>query len=189
MDQKKKLAVLVLIIVLLFGGAYLLYGKLGTQSAPEFQEAAEQGEAETEEKTPAPAFTVYDIDGNAVSLSDFEGKPVVLNFWASWCGFCKQEMPDFQKVWEEKGGDVQFMMVNVTDNGRETVEAASGFIAEQGYTFPVFYDTEFEASSAYSAYQLPVTYFIDAEGNIAARGMGALDEASLRQGIEMITAE
>ncbi|MBQ4347432.1 MAG: TlpA family protein disulfide reductase, partial [Firmicutes bacterium] len=87
----------------------------------------------------APDFTVYDSEGNAVMLSDFIGKPIVLNFWASWCGPCKMEMPEFNEAYAELGEDIQFLMVNVT-TGRETQESASAFIEENGYSFPVFYD-------------------------------------------------
>ena len=80
----------------------------------------------------APDFTVYDLDGNPVSLSDYFGKPIVLNFWASWCGPCKMELPDFQETYDELGGDVQFLIVNLTDGSRETVETASAYLKEQG---------------------------------------------------------
>ena len=86
----------------------------------------------------APNFTVYDADGKPVKLSDFRGKPVVLNFWASWCPPCKSEMPDFQKEFEVQGSQVQFLVVNLTDGSRETVATASAYIAQQGYTFPCF---------------------------------------------------
>jgi len=134
----------------------------------------------------APDFTVYDIDGNAVKLSDHFGKPIVLNFWASWCGPCKMEMPDFNEKYQELGEEVHFLMINVTDGSRETVESASAFIAEQGYVFPVFYDTTSMAAMTYGAYSLPSTYFIDAEGHAVARAVGAIDGETLQYGIDMI---
>ena len=77
-------------------------------------------------------------------------------------------------------------MINMTDGSRETVDTASAYVAEQGFTFPVFYDTESEAALAYGAYSLPTTYFIDAEGYAVARGVGALSAEALQQGIDMI---
>ena len=135
----------------------------------------------------APDFTVYDADGDAHKLSDFRGKPVVLNFWASWSGPCKAEMPAFQEEYEAKGEQVQFLIVNLTDGKRETVETASAYIAQQGYTFPIFFDTASSAANAYGVRSIPTTYFIDAEGNIVAQATGMLSRAKLQQGIALIT--
>ncbi len=133
----------------------------------------------------APDFTVYTGDGTPVKLSDFRGKPVVLNFWASWCPPCKAEMPDFDAAYQ-KYPQVQFLMVNATDGSRETVESAQAHVTEQGYSFPVFFDTELSASIAYQATALPCTYFIDENGNLVAQGRGMLSAETLEQGINMI---
>ena len=190
MRGKRALFLILLALVLVMGGAYVLYGRLSAgvdTGALAAQETEEAGQAdETEEQPLAPDFTVYDAEGNAVRLSAYAGKPVVLNFWASWCGPCKSEMPDFDAAHQELGEDVQFLMINMTDGSRETVDTASAYVAEQGFTFPVFYDTESEAALAYGAYSLPTTYFIDAEGYAVARGVGALSAEALQQGIDMI---
>lgn len=134
----------------------------------------------------APDFTFYDAEGNAFKLSDFRGAPVVLNFWASWCPPCQMEMPDFETQYQEAGEEVRFLMVNVTDNQRETVEGAAAFIEEKGYTFPVYYDTAQEGARTYQAYSIPRTFFIDAEGYLIANALGAISGAILQQGINMI---
>lgn len=198
MNKKKIIMILVLVFVLILGGAGILYKQLGQKLAPNLLATQTPQETEsTEDSTPktqenesekilAPDFTVYDLDGNEVHLSDFIGKSVVLNFWASWCSPCKMEMPAFNEKYLEIGEEVQFLIINMTDGSRETVKTASAFIAEQGYSFSVFYDTDQDAVASYGVYSLPTTYFIDEEGNVIAQATGAVDEETLQQGIDMI---
>ena len=190
MNNKKGFFTLLLVFVVILAAAGLLYGKYGDMPMPD-QLAVQTTPPPAQENEEAvlhaaPDFTVYDGDGNGVQLSDFKGKPVVLNFWASWCGPCKMEMPDFEAKCKELEGDVVFMMVNATDGGRETVDTAKAFLAESGYTFPVYYDTEYSAIYAYGVNAFPTTFFIDAEGNLVAYGQGAMSGETLQTGIDMI---
>lgn len=193
-----KILIIVLLLAILIAGAYLLYtrlapmvqnNQLSAQPAATAPQSADGTEGTEPPKTPAPGFKVFDIDGKEVSLSDFQGKPVVMNLWATWCGFCKKEMPDFQKKYEEYGDDIHFLMINITDGIQETVEKASSYIENQGFTFPVYYDVNFEVASAYRVSGLPVTYFIDAEGNYVAQGNGALTADILQSGIDLLLEE
>ena len=134
----------------------------------------------------APDFTVYDREGNAVRLSDFEGKPVVLNFWASWCPPCRSEMPDFDKTYRSLGNEIHFVMVNLTDGQSETVESACAFLEDAGYSFPVYFDTGGMAAATYGISSIPTTYFINARGELVTWASGAISEALLLQGIDMI---
>ena len=189
MKNKIILLVLGLVFVLLLAGATLFYDELSGQysAADVVEQHTPQTEDTSKNTVPAPDFTVVDGSGREVRLSDFIGSPVVLNFWASWCGPCQSEMADFNDAAAQHDGQVQFLMVNLTDGGRETVDVASAFIAANGYTFPVFFDTKYSAASAYSVSGIPATYFINAQGHIVARAVGALDRATLEKAIAMIT--
>lgn len=132
-----------------------------------------------------PDFSATDIEGNEVNLSDYFGKPIVLNFWASWCSPCKMEMPHFQEVYEERGDEITFLMVNLTDGNSETVDSASSYIQSQGYTFPLLFDTFSDGATTYAVQSIPTTYFIDAQGQGVAVANGAISKQDLLKGIEM----
>ena len=188
-----KLVLIALVFVALLLGARRLYDVLGTRvqmdtlmTQPAQSEAAEATETAVE---PTPEMIVYDLEGNPFKLSDVQGKPVILNFWATWCGYCKMEMPDFEEKYQEYGDEIHFAMVNVTDGAQETVEKASGYVSEQGFTFPVYYDTDGMAAMRYNLSGLPVTYLLNAEGEIVAWQQGMLTADTLQKGIDMLLAE
>jgi len=130
-----------------------------------------------------------DADGTAHKLSEYKGKPVVLNFWASWCGPCRMEMPEFDEVYKARGEEVHFLMVNMTDGNRETVKTASEFVSKQGYSLPILYDTAQDAAQTYGVFSIPCTYFIDADGMLTAQARGAINKETLERGIDMIVKQ
>ena len=204
--NKKTLLILCLIFVAVMIGAAVLYSALseGLQpvglvtTPPETQSHAEsQIPTETSAEDPtevtdtqptdsqdhtAPDFTMLDLEWNEVTLASFVGKPIVLNFWASWCGPCKSEMPEIQEFYEQYGENVQFILVSVDDS----LETAKKFIEDEGYTFPVYFDNTSLGGYSYGASSIPLTYFIDTDGQMVAYFRGAMSESILQQGIDLI---
>ena len=189
--------VVLIIIAVLFVAALIvsvkIYGRLSEKTDPP---ANTQSQSVPEENTSAPSETVsiekaadfyaFDLNGNKVTLAEKIGKPVVVNFWATWCPPCKAELPHFEKLYKELGGEVEFMMVDMTDGKRETVNDVKDFVEENGYTFPVYCDSDQNAAMTYSVYSIPVTLFIDKDGNLSDMRIGVLDEETLKSGIEKI---
>lgn len=132
----------------------------------------------------APDFTVIDTAGSEVKLSESFGKPIVLNFWATWCGPCKSELPAFDAAYAAYGQEIEFMMINLTDGQRETVEIVKSFVSENGYSFPVYYDTAYSAANAYGVYSVPLTVFIAEDGTIQNAQIGAMSADTLEQYIQ-----
>ena len=181
MDKKLKTVIAIAVFAIFLVGAYLGYNALADAIKPS---------GVTDQSDPslnaAPDFTVYAADGSKVKLSDFLGKPVVLNFWASWCPPCKSEMPHFNSVYAEVKDDVVFMMVDLTDGSRETQERGQAYIDEQGFSFPIYFDLDLDAGNAYGITSIPTTVFIDAAGNVVTGYQGAIDEDTLRASIGLI---
>ena len=206
--DKRKLTTLALLagFVLLLGGALALYRTLGRgaapglaveptpapaataspeQAGPAEDAAAEEQQAEESAAAAVPDFTIYTGEGDAVQLSDFAGRPVIVNFWASWCGPCQNEMPDFEQAYADYGDEIEFVMLNAT-YGRETMDSARSFLEESGYTFPVYYDTDADAAAAIGVTAFPTTLFIGPDGTLTAYAISMLDAETLQRGIDML---
>jgi len=128
----------------------------------------------------APDFTFTDEQGTELRLSDFAGTPVVLNFWASWCPPCRIEKPEFQQAYEQYGNEVKFIMLNAD----ESVEVARAYTDEEGYTFPVYFDTAGEGAFAFEVTGIPETFIINTDGAIVARFLGATGFTTLQRAIQ-----
>ena len=116
---------------------------------------------------PAPDFTLDTLEGNQLTLSDFRGKVVMVNLWASWCPPCRAEMPTLEQIYQEnKAQGLEVLAVNTTDQDSES--AAANFAQEFGLTFPILLDRDGSVSKRYQLLALPTTYFIDRRGIIRA---------------------
>lgn len=130
--------------------------------------------------TKAADFTVFSPSGEELRLSALLDKPIVLNFWASWCPPCKSEMPDFEKLYLEYGDKVNFVMVSVDDN----MSDATAFMEKAGYTFPYYHDQTGYGSYFYDVSSIPRTYFINKDGYIVSSCLTMITEDQLKSGIE-----
>lgn len=129
-------------------------------------------------KNPAPAsaFTLRDANGKLTSLADFEGKVVLLNFWATWCVNCRKEMPAMERLYQSVRAD-GFEIVAVSVD-RVSTEKVKAFAQELKLTFPVLHDRDSIISSLYSNPGVPVSYLIDRRGRITHRVLGEYDWSS-----------
>ena len=194
MKKTVKWIIIALLLVGIIVGASLLYNTLSDNyvaddpplpSNSNISDNSDNDKDESNKDFSAPDFTVLDSEGNEVRLSSFKGKPIVLNFWATWCYYCKEEMPDFNRAYQ-KYPDVQFVMVNATDGVQETVDSAREYVENNGFDFDIFFDEKLEALDSYYVRGLPATFFIDKNGNLVTYRNGMIDSETLEECIEMI---
>jgi len=125
-------------------------------------------------------FEVELLSGEEVKLSDYLGKPVFLNFWATWCGPCVGEMPDIEKIKKEYGDRLVILAIN----GGEQKEDVEYFINKKGYTFNIGLDRNGDILTTYDSMYIPLSVFIDKDGIIQERKVGALSEEEMRNIVE-----
>ena len=188
MSNKIKLGIMIGAFLTVIAAAIITLGFLGkvnsdgklTPAEPDYERIL----ANSENLEKAIDFSMTDSSGKTVSLNEFilQGKPIVLNFWASWCPPCTHEMPYFDKVFLEKGGEVQFIMLNLA----EPPHIGADFVKKNNFSFPVFFDTNEEGAYLYRITAIPLTLFINKDGYIAQKIPGSLSENTLRAGIELI---
>jgi len=153
------------------------------EGATEEREEAEENE---DDLPPAPDITLTDQYGNTHTLSDYRGKVVFLNFWATWCPPCREEMPYIQEIYEETmeddDTDLVILSVAAPNQGRETSEKGiRSFLDENGYTYPVLMDYDGEVSDAYYIRSYPTTFMIDTRGNIYGYVPGAMTKEIMEE--------
>lgn len=185
--KNKSLIIVAVLFVIILAAAVIIYPSLA-EKASEETTSAEIGSGENTDISDTVQYQKYkdiklfDNEGNEFMLSDFDGKPVILNFWATWCGYCVQEMPDFEEAFKKYGDEIQFLMVN-TDDG---IAKGEKFIEDKGYSFPTCYDLEYRAAVTYGISGIPRTIAIDKDGNIKYNRSGMLTADMLESVIEMI---
>lgn len=157
------------------------------------KEEKKADEKKQEEVIPVPDFEVKDQFGETHKLSDYKGKTVMLNFWATWCGYCKQEMPDLQNAYEKYGKNQEDLVIlgvsepksdenpNANDVSQEEI---TKFLDSNGYNYPVLMDTTGEIFGTFGIRSFPTTYMIDKEGNLIGYIPGAVNASTLENIIQ-----
>ena len=130
----------------------------------------------------APAIEMVDFDGVTLTLDEYRGTPVVLNFWASWCPFCVAEMPDFERVSQAFGDDVAFLGVNLRDDSAQAVSLAG----ETGVTYRLAADPSGVVYGAFGGTSMPTTVFIDADGIVREVVAGQMSADALTSNIQQL---
>ena len=192
MARKLKIFISMAGFALLIVIALFAYNRLAAQVNPALRPALpEAQDFAFAQRQRAPDFSFTDRDGNSLTFSGIvaDGKPIVLNFWASWCPACRNETPGFERVYRDFGGEVKFIMLNLTDGVRETVATAQRYIDEGGFTLPVYFDTLQDGAITYGIRFIPATVFIDRDGYIVTAIQGAVDEDTLREIVDFIRVE
>lgn len=160
--------------LLLFGGD--LFSKTESIDLPQVADSESESSFAGIQEIGAPAydFTLQDLDGNTVTLSDLQGHPVILNFWATWCSPCRIEMPEFQAVYENHpDGELAIVAVNLD----EPVDRVTKFFHDElGLTFTALLDDGGIIAKQYGVFTYPTTYFINADGVVTAVHRGSLTE-------------
>ena len=188
----KKLKVLLVLLFVVWTVSGVVFGqRLLTLDEPEQADVSEQADAADGQDVAAITTladhdaTIYTEQGEPLLLSEIaDDKPLVINFWATWCPYCVEELPDFQKIYAEFGDRVNFAFVDVADGQRERVEDAAAWLVEKGFDdLPAYYDTSLEAVGAFGATAYPTTVIVSDKGEILTVCAGQIDPKLMRQAL------
>jgi peroxiredoxin len=181
--EKKNLVIFLLVIAVAISVIYFLAKNIGLFSGGEQDITSGQ-------RTKAPDFNLSDVKGDEHRLSDYRGSYVIINFWGSWCKYCVEEMPDFQKANDtfEKAGDTVILSVNDTST-ELNMQTALDFINLYRYDMLFLFDTDGTVADTYRVSGYPTTYIIDKKGYIYTYGMGAISESDLYSAIDALRME
>ena len=178
---------IIVLLVLVAALAVLAYGyrPWSEQSAAGVSLGMVDGEVAPEPGMLAPDFVLARADGSLVRLSDLRGRPVLLNFWADWCTFCKDEMPAMQRIADAYGDDLVVLGVNAGD----PVEVGERFVEQAGVTYERAYDLDLEVTDGYRVLAMPTSYFIDADGIIIAHNFGVMTHETMLEKVDRVAGD
>lgn len=154
----------------------LLFASLALAGCSEQQDEQPRATSGVGKGQQAPDFTLSDMQGKKVSLADFRGKVVLINFWASWCPPCRKEMPSMERLYRQyQQQGLVILAVNVEKNGAQAVQR---FLQQTPYSFPILLDTDAEVQNRYKVFRFPESFIIDRNGKVVEKVIGAIDWTS-----------
>lgn len=153
----------------------------------ESNETKESNEIKAKKGNHAPNFTLESLEGESITLSELKGKPIFINFWASWCDPCKLEMPHIQAAYDQYGDQIQFIMINAIEV--DSLEDVQSYLNEAGLDFPVYPDHKDVVHQKYQVNGWPTSFFINRNGRIVEIVMGTMTKEKLNRSINMILEE
>ncbi|WP_257352169.1 peroxiredoxin family protein [Pseudalkalibacillus decolorationis] len=148
--------------------------------------ATKNRETGIEQGNIAPDFTLQTLEGKKVKLSDYRGKNVIINFWATWCPPCRVEMPHMEDYYQaNQENDFTILAVNMTESEKSKSDVKS-FVNDFGLSFPVVLDVESKVTNTYEVVAYPTSYFVDKQGVIRHKVMGAVNQDMIQKIIEQM---
>ncbi|WP_068776261.1 peroxiredoxin [Paenibacillus sp. FJAT-26967] len=182
--MKKSILGMLILAGLIAYGFYDYYNSKNEELSPGAQVDVSNREEGIQKGQIAPDFDLTDLAGNPVKLSEYRGKTVFVNFWATWCPPCRAEMPHMQKVHDKyKDKNVVFLAVNLTHT-EEKPAAVHEFADNYGLTFPIVLDEEGKVSKKYQIVAYPTTYIVDKQGVIREKYQGAINDEIMEDAIK-----
>ena len=172
----RKNGIAIIAVLLLVAWGVFDYTKSNSDGAEAInqQQITEAAEVGIQKGNKAPDFELLNLNGNPVKLSNFAGKKVILNFWATWCPPCRAEMPHMEKFYEDHKRDVVVLAVNLTQTEKKQSDVKD-FVDDYGLTFPIAMDAKGDVSSTYQIFAYPTSYIIDSQGIIQEIFQGAIN--------------
>lgn len=186
-SNQKFLNILILGVLIGVGAGALVFAGLGLYQTEILKSKNPQSALQDQSfvpsvGNPAPDFELENLDGETIRLSNFRGKPVAINFWATWCSPCVFELPIFQKHYIKNKNGIEILAVN----NQESTQIVKPFVEELGLTFEILLDQDADINRLYQVIGLPTTYFIDKEGIIRIKHVGVLEEDQFLSYLEQI---
>ena len=190
--RRREALVALIVLVAVIAAAFFAYQMLAAQahdSQPETRTTTTESSRELPKLSEFDATVYTESDEGRLLTEIADGKPLVMNFWATWCPYCVNEMGDYQEIYDEYGDRVSFAFIDVADGKRETVQKASDWLADNGYRLPAYYDTSLNAMYKYGATNLPTTVIVARNGDILDVSAGAIDPKAMRSTLTELVEE